>query len=86
MSEQAPQIPPHQQRVLAEYEQIATWHVKLDAFILGEMFRTLDKYEQDRLYVQNSIQHSYMTVLISRLENMGLSKELAEIDKRVRAL
>lgn len=59
---------PHQLRVVEEKQELDTKRVKLDAFIHGETFPTLDPSEQARLRRQSIIMELYSQVLGERID------------------
>ena len=58
---------PHQERVVAEREELDSKRIKLQSFIGSEMFLSLDKDEQARLLRQSKIMNDYSCVLIERI-------------------
>lgn len=58
---------PHQERVVAEQTDLQDKINKLYAFTTGEMFKTIDRAEQDRLSEQLQHMISYNRVLLERI-------------------
>lgn len=57
---------PHQERVVAEHNELAERMTKLSAFIESLAFQALPRDEQGLLVLQKTIMHSYWTVLAER--------------------
>lgn len=64
-------LPPHQQRVVAEYKQLDDRIEKLRAFLKTPMFAGLSETEQNMLKVQGDAMTSYLLVLDARIEHFG---------------
>ena len=62
---------PHQYRVIAERDQLATRLTTLQAFIKSELFTTVDTAEQGRLLRQELIMVDLLAVLNDRIESWG---------------
>jgi hypothetical protein len=63
-----PLLKPHQQRVVAEKDDLCKKAKALSDFIgLDETFDTLDPMEQGRLRVQNDLMWQYVEVLMERI-------------------
>jgi hypothetical protein len=60
-------LEPHQQRVIAEKEQLDEKIAALGMFLAGELFPTLDVAEQIRLTMQFGIMQDYSGVLGERI-------------------
>ena len=58
----------HQERVVQEQTELNDKLVKLSAFLKGEVFRSLDSNEQQRLTAQADHMHNYNEVLKMRIE------------------
>lgn len=58
---------PHQERVATERDELVTKLVKLESFLLSEMFTKLDPEEQTRLRRQCAIMQDYRDVLNERI-------------------
>lgn len=64
-------LPPHQQRVLVEREELHTRLGKLRGFIGTDTFNALDPAERDRLERQEHFMHRYLQVLDERTATFG---------------
>ena len=63
-------LQPHQQRVVAERDELKDRLVKLDDFIeKSPVFQNVDPCEQGRLRLQRSSMSSYLMVLEERIEH-----------------
>lgn len=62
-------LAPHQQRVVTEREELDEKITKLTAFTDTDIFRSLDKAEQERLERQLSHMNAYSDVLGERIGN-----------------
>jgi hypothetical protein len=60
---------PHQERVIAELNDLNEKRDKLATFLLGGIFKTLDKAEQKRLEAQAKIMQQYADILRERIAN-----------------
>jgi len=69
-----PQLQPHQQRVLDEYEQLTERAHKLSAFTGSDTFTTLDLAERLRLVRQLAVMTEYRSVLIERVAQFYVSE------------
>jgi hypothetical protein len=58
---------PHQERVVAEKDELADKCKKLDDFLFSKMFSTLDREEQERLREQLMYMTKYLGVLDRRI-------------------
>ena len=58
---------PHQQRVVAEREELVHKIDKLTEFLKGDTFKSLPADEQDRLNRQLAIMEQYSNVLAERI-------------------
>lgn len=67
MSDQ--ELAPHQQRVVAERDELRERLTKLNEFIEGDVFKTLDTAEGWRLQRQQGYMSAYLGVLCERIEN-----------------
>jgi hypothetical protein len=65
--EAAKPMAPHQQRVVAEREELIHKLDKLTEFLKGDLFRTLPTDEQERLTRQHGIMAQYANVLAERI-------------------
>ncbi len=59
-------LPPHQQRVIAEREQLADRIQKLESFLATEMFAGLPEDEQQLLKMQADAMVVYLSILEAR--------------------
>lgn len=59
---------PHQERVVAEKQELDEKRTKLAAFIVGPIFSALDEIDRDLLTEQNDIMYEYSDVLRRRIE------------------
>jgi hypothetical protein len=62
---------PYQQRVIAEMCELDEKIEKLDAFMLTDAYKALDKSEQDRLSSQSFFMAGYADVLQRRIDAFG---------------
>lgn len=60
-------LQPHQQRVVDERHELMFKVDKLAAFLKGDIFKTLDTAEQERLTRQHRIMSEYDAVLRERI-------------------
>jgi hypothetical protein len=60
-------LKPHQERVVTERDELAAKLEKLRSFIGGDVFRSLDAAEQDRLIRRSDYMTGYHTVLTERI-------------------
>jgi hypothetical protein len=60
-------LQPYQQRVIDEKEALDTKISALNTFLLGVVFSTLPKTEQDRLTLQRQVMQVYSTILAQRI-------------------
>ena len=70
-----PMIEPWQQRMVVERDQLYTRLSRLEAYITGPTFHTLDKEEQRRLGEQSKAMLQYLSILDDRIEFARLKKE-----------
>ena len=61
-------LQPHQERVVAERDQLAARVSSLRAFIAGEKFRDVDRAERQRLLRQEAVMTEFVQVLNERIE------------------
>ena len=59
---------PHQERVVQEQTDLNDKLIKLSAFLKGEMYKSLDPAEQQRLIAQADHMHNYNEILKMRIE------------------
>lgn len=59
---------PHQLRVMDERRELDEKRAKLQEFLKGELFKTLDPAEQFRLQTQCSVMCLYSNILTARIE------------------
>lgn len=59
---------PHQQRVIAERDQLNTRLTSLRAFIASDTFRQVDKAERMRLLRQEQVMTEFAQVLTERID------------------
>lgn len=64
-------LQPHQYRVLNERDNLADLTAKLETFTGGEMFRSLDTYEQARMVRQLNHMRGYLEALNERIAAFG---------------
>lgn len=62
-------LQPHQQRVVAELEQLSDRITKLETFLAGKFFTTLPEGEQELLKMQATAMVQYQSILNTRVEN-----------------
>jgi len=67
MTTAAKPMAPHQQRVVAEREELVHKLDKLTEFLKGDFFKTLPADEQERLTRQHGIMEQYSNVLAERI-------------------
>ena len=60
-------LQPHQQRVVTEKDELDEKIVKLNAFLNGSFFSTLDSSEQEHLKLQAHYMSEYSDVLGARI-------------------
>lgn len=60
-------LPPHQQRVIAERSELDERREKLKAFICSPLFSSLGAVEQARLRYQSEVMESYSNILAARI-------------------
>jgi hypothetical protein len=60
---------PYQERVKQEKKELDEKREKLDAFIDGDVFETLDCIDQQLLVVQADAMTTYSSVLAQRIRN-----------------
>ena len=60
---------PHQERVVVEKAELDAKCDKLRTFITGDVFKTLDDDEQNRLTRQLEVMTEYSQILEDRIEN-----------------
>ncbi len=60
-------LPPHQQRVMVEAEELATKLSALALFVSGPVFAALDREERDRMAEQMDAMRLYLTALNKRI-------------------
>jgi hypothetical protein len=58
---------PHQERVIQERKELAEKRDKLNTFLTGDTFKTLDEAEQKRLIVQCGWMNGYLDTLDERI-------------------
>jgi len=63
------QIPEYQQRVITERDNLVSKKVALSAFILSEVFATVDETEKKRMQHQEVIMGEYIQILDDRINN-----------------
>ena len=66
------EIPPHVIRMIEESEHLADRIGKLCAFIVGQIYPTLDKTDQTLLSAQVGAMTTYLQVLSLRIERAQL--------------
>ena len=57
----------HQERVVAEADQLNERTNKLGAFLLSDLYKTLPEVEQKRLARQHTVMTQYLQVLNERI-------------------
>lgn len=67
MVEAAKPMAPHQQRVVAEREELVHKYEKLTEFLKGDIFKTLSEDEQWRLRRQHTAMGEYVSILAERI-------------------
>lgn len=67
-------LQPHQQRVIDEQKELQARLEKLDVFIDGEVFKTLDTIDQRLLNNQREHMANYNETLFERIERFDASK------------
>jgi hypothetical protein len=61
------ELAPHQQRVVAERDELLDRLRKLRSFITGFVYLDLDQEEQKRLAAQDMAMEKYLTILNERI-------------------
>jgi hypothetical protein len=64
-------MPPHQERVIVERQELAEKTEKLRVFLDGKIFATLDPAEQGRLARQHVCMKVYLEILDERIAAFG---------------
>lgn len=64
-------LQPHQQRVVAELDQLKTKTMALGVFLQSTIFQGLDPQEQSRLERQWQVMQQYGQILSERIEVFG---------------
>ena len=59
---------PHQQRVVSEHQDLFDKLTKLRSFVCTDLFKSLDRAEQDRLISQKLFMEGYLNVLKQRID------------------
>jgi hypothetical protein len=67
-------LPPHQQRVVAELEQLADRVTKLEAFLATPFYASLDDDEKQLMKMQADAMVLYMGILNTRANKFGGGK------------
>lgn len=67
-------LPPHQQRIVAELEQLADRTAKLEAFLLTPFYVSLDDDEKQLMKMQADAMVLYMGILNTRANKFGSGK------------
>lgn len=60
---------PHEERVSNEYFELLSKHSALVSFIRGDVFKTVDEDEQERLKFQATVMAAYINILAKRIIN-----------------
>lgn len=60
---------PHQERVVAELNDLTEKHKKLGVFLQGDTFKSLDVEERARLTSQHAVMGEYAKILTERIAN-----------------
>lgn len=61
------ELAPHQQRVVAERDELNAKFDKLTEFLKGDLFKSLPADERERLTRQHAIMEQYSNVLAERI-------------------
>lgn len=64
-------LPPHQQRVVAECEQLADRITKLEAFLATPLYASLPEKERELLKMQADAMVLYLGIINTRVEGFG---------------
>ncbi len=64
-------MPPHQQRVVTERDELTEKITRLAVFMDGEVFSGLPRDEQYRLHIQHGFMVAYCDVLEDRIDHFN---------------
>lgn len=65
----------HKERVVLELEELSEKYARLSNFILGDIFKTLPKAEQDLLVEQSKVMKEYVYILEERIRLFTLGEK-----------